>query len=249
MIETHCLKNAVIFIQTTLSFMLSRKIINIYNDIAQKYGNVTDKDFQKYEKLEYKKNNLKLDLIFLNSCKQLGVYPKFLIFKLPNVSNKDTLSICKRLLRSTINKRNKELQHLSKELSLSKTFISMQLSTIDLYILRKSKKLYHKKSLQKLLYTQLKQLSSQMRDCNLPIFTSNETITNLTKYELTQEESDLFKADLYFSIQPDKIRKSEIFTTFERIHRSFLNNLKSQETKSQIKAHLFYQTNSYLYNY
>ena len=84
---------------------------------------------------------------------------------------------------------------------------------------------------------------------NLPIFTANETITNLTKYELTQEESDLLKASLNFSIQPDKIQKSEIFTTFEKIHRSFLNNLKSEETKSQTKADLSYLSNSYLYNY
>ena len=69
------------------------------------------------------------------------------------------------------------------------------------------------------------------------------------QYELSQEESDLLKAGLYFSIQPDKIRKSEIFTTFEKIHRSFLNNLKSEETKSQIKAHLSYLANSYFYNY
>ena len=87
MIETRRLKNVVIFIQTILSFVLSRKIINIYNDIARKYGNVTVKDFRKHEKLEYKKNKLKLDIDFLNNCKQLGVYPKFLIFKLPNVSN------------------------------------------------------------------------------------------------------------------------------------------------------------------
>ena len=91
MIETRCLKN-VIFIQTILSFVLSRKIINIYNDIAQKYGNVTVKDFRKYEKLEYKKKKLKLDINFLNNCKQLGVYSKVLIFKLPNVSNADALS-------------------------------------------------------------------------------------------------------------------------------------------------------------
>ena len=63
------------------------------------------------------------------------------------------------------------------------------------------------------------------------------------QYELSQEESDLLKTGLYFSIQPDKIRHSEIFTTFEKIHRSFLDNLKSKETKSQIKAHL------YFYNY
>ena len=96
----------------------------------------------------------------------------------------------------------------------------------------------------KLLYTQQKKLSSLTRDCNLPIFTANETITNLTQYELSQEESDLLKAGLYFSIQPDKIRKSEIFATFEKIHRSFLNNFKSEETKSQIKAHLSYLANS-----
>ena len=102
--------------------------------------------------------------------------------------------------------------------------------------------------LQKSLYTQQKKLSSLMRDCNLSIFTANETVTNLTQYELSQEESDLLKAGLYFSIQPDKIRKSEIFTTFEKIHRSFLNNLKSEETKSQIKVHLSYLANSYFYN-
>ena len=88
-----------------------------------------------------------------------------------------------------------------------------------------------------------------MRDCILPIFTANETITNLTQYELSHEESDLLKAGLYFSIQPDKTRKSENFTTFEKIHRSFLDNLKSEETKSQIKAHLSYLANSYFYNY
>ena len=185
--------------------MLSRKTINIYNDIARKYWNVTVNDLRKYEKLECKKNKLKLDINFLNNCKQFGVCPKFLIFKLQNVSNKDTLSIHKRLLRSTINKCNKELQHLSKKLSLSVNVLSTQLSTIGFYILTKSITSYNKKSLKKSLYTQQKKLSSLTRDCNLPIFTANETITNLTQYELSQEESDLLKAGLYFSIQPDNI--------------------------------------------
>ena len=203
MIELHCLKSVVIFIQTILRFVLPIKIINIYNDIAWKYGNVTVKDFRKYEKLEYKQNKLKLDIDFLNNCKQLGVYPKFLIFKLPNVSNKDALSIRKRLLRSAINKRNKEFQHLSKELSLSINFLFTQLSTIDFYILTKSITSYNKKSLQKSLYTQQKKLYSLTRDCKLRVFTANKTITNLTQYELPQEKSDLLKTGLYFSIQPD----------------------------------------------
>ena len=162
-----------------------------------------------------------MEIDFLNNCKQLGVYPKFHIFKLPNVSNKDALSIRKRLLRSANNMRNKELQHFSKELSLSKNFLSTQLSTIDFYILAKSIKSYKKKSQPKSSYTQQKKLSLLTRDCNLPILTAIETITNLTQYDLSK------KACLYFSIQPDKVGKSKIFTTLEKIHRSFLNYLKS----------------------
>ena len=109
--------------------------------------------------------------------------------------------------------------------------------------------MYNKKPLQKLLYTQQQKTSLLTRDCNLPIFTANETITNLTQYELSHEESDLLKAGLYFSIQPDKVRKPEMFTTFEKIHCSFLNKHKSKEIKSQIKAHLSYPANSYFYNY
>ena len=41
-------------------------------------------------------------------------------------------------------------------------------------------------------------LSSLTRDWNLPIFTTNETITTLTQYELSQKESDLLKADYTF---------------------------------------------------
>ena len=176
------------------------------------------------------------------------MHPKFLIFKLPNISNKDALSIRKGLLRIIINNRNKELQHLSKELSLSESILSTQFSTTDFYILTKSITSYNNRLLNKSLHTQQKKLSSLMRDCNLPIFTANETITNLTQYELSQEEFDLLKAGLYFSIQPDKIRKSEIFTTFEKIHRSFFNKLKSEETKSQRKAHLLYLANYFSYN-
>ena len=161
--------------------MLSRKVINVYNDLARKYGSVTVKDFCKYEKLVFKMNKLKLDIDFLNNCKELGVSAKFVIFKLPNASNKDASSIRKRLLCSGINKRNKELQHVLKELSISKNFLCKQLYTTDFYIFKKSVISHNNKPLRKLLYTQQKKLSSLTRSCNLPIFTANETITNLTQ--------------------------------------------------------------------
>ena len=101
-------------------------------------------------------NLSRLHSFFLNNCRQLRVYPKFLIFKLPNVSNKNALSICKRIFRSTINKRNKELHHVSKELCQYETFSSKQLSTIESYII---KRFITKKSLQKSLNTHQENLS------------------------------------------------------------------------------------------
>ena len=99
------------------------------------------------------------------------------------------------------------------------------------------------------LYTQHKNFPSFIRGYSLPIFKANETITNFTQYELSQEETNLFKVGLYFSIQPDKVQKSELFTTFQKIHRSFINNLTSEETNSPAKVQLSYLANSYFSNY
>ena len=93
----------MILIKTLVSFVLSRKIINIYNDIAQKYGNVTVKDFRTHEKLEYKKNKLKLNFDFLNDCTNLVCIRNSLSLHCRMFPNKDALSIRKRLLRSAIN--------------------------------------------------------------------------------------------------------------------------------------------------
>ena len=81
MIETRCLKNVVIFIQTILSFVLSRKIINIYNDIARKYGNVTVNNFYGFIRFTSKDylftpTNTLSDAKFLSCCcfGQIGLY-------------------------------------------------------------------------------------------------------------------------------------------------------------------------------
>ena len=74
-----------------------------------------------------------------------------------NISNKCALPIRIRFLCSTINKRKKELQLFSKELSLSEHLLNSfkslpkQLSTIELYILTMSITTHGKKSLQKSL--------------------------------------------------------------------------------------------------
>ena len=123
-----------------------------------------------------------------------------LIFKLPNVSNNDASSVYKRLGHRVINKHNEEVQHVLKRLGNSDRVLSKQVSAINFFILKKSTISNNSKSLQKLLYTQQKNLSSLKRVCILPIFSANKTITNLTQYEIFHEESEFLKADLYFPI-------------------------------------------------
>ena len=159
------------------------------------------------------------------------MYPKFLIFKLPNVSNKDALSVRNRLLRSAINKLNKELQHLSKELSLSENFSSKQLSTIDFYILTKSITAYNKKSLQKSLYTSQKKFSSLTRNWNLPILTVNENISNLTQYELSQEESDFLKQVYTFQLNQIAFENPKFSLILKRFIAHFLTILNPRKPK------------------
>ena len=69
----------MLFFQPILSFMLSRKIINVYYDIARKHGNVTVKDIRKYEKLKYKLNQPKLDIDFLKIGSNLAAPPIIVI--------------------------------------------------------------------------------------------------------------------------------------------------------------------------
>ena len=50
---------------------------------------------------------------------------------------------------------------------------------------------------------------------------------------LFNEESNLLKAGLCFSIQPDKIRKFDIFNTFENTHRYLSTTLTQRKLKTK----------------
>ena len=122
-------------------------------------------------------------------------------------------------------------EHLSKELSLSENYLSTQLSFIDFYILTKSITLYNRKSLQKSLYTQQQKLSLLTRDCNLPIFIANKTITNLTQYELSLEESDLLKTGLYFQFNQITFKNPKSSLPLKRFIVHFLATLNPRKPK------------------
>ena len=87
------------------------------------------------------------------------------------------------------------------------------------------------------------------RDRNLPIFTANKTITNLTQYEISQKEPDLPKAALYSQSNQIKFENPKSSLPLKRFIVHFLTTLKPRKTKSQIKAHLSYLDSPYFYIY
>ena len=68
-------------------------------------------------------------------CQTLNVVPKSLSFNLSNVHQYDKRCIGKRLLRSVVSKRKKELRSLKKSLSTYEKEIQNILSSVDEFIL------------------------------------------------------------------------------------------------------------------
>ena len=90
---------------------------------------------RKYKKLKIKIRKGELDATFLRNCQIFDVTPKFLTINLPSVSSYDLQFIKKRLLRSAVNKRNKELRSLKRDLSNHEREIGRVLSSVNKFIL------------------------------------------------------------------------------------------------------------------
>ena len=84
------LKKIIVLIKISVSLVPIRSFGNIIHDLAQKYGAKFSKsDFRKLEKLYIKVNKANHDINFLKNCHNFGVYPKFISFKPPNVTNNE----------------------------------------------------------------------------------------------------------------------------------------------------------------
>ena len=80
-------------------------------------------------------------------------------------------------------------------------------------------------------------------------FTHREVVKNLSSKHLTNEELDLLKFGLHHSLPPSRIYKTNVFVSFEMMHRFLLENLKNEIDKPALKSELSHLANSYVHNY
>ena len=80
-------------------------------------------------------------------------------------------------------------------------------------------------------------------------FTEKETITNRSSIKLTEEETSILKFGLNFAIGPKFIRKTDVFVTFDLIHRALKTDLRNNADAGKLKTEISQLANCYVSDY
>ena len=228
-------KTVVLCLKLLTCLIVQRRFGSILYDYVQKYNTLKMDALRKYEKLKIKIRKAELDLKFLKNCQALNVYPKFLTFNLPNVTSHDARFIRKRLLRSAVKKRKKELRSLRKDADVYEKDLAKVLSSIDKYILDNAIKKNVYKCSVKTIKTDEKKLRNLTKNVTLP-FTDTETVHNLFNVTLPTEELQLLKYGLKHPIHPLQVNKTDILATFDFIHRAMTKDLRDEKQSGEVKT-------------
>ena len=154
------------------------------------------------------------------------MFPKFLCFPLPNTSNHNVLAIMKRLLRTAITRRTRELLKLLLARDKLSSDIYNILNGVDLYILQKAVNRNVWKAVAQIIKTHTKKLEMLTQNVVLQ-FDSKKTVTDLSSCRLTSDQLDILKFGLTHSICPPRI-KSDVFVCFELIHDTMVKKLQDR---------------------
>ena len=127
-------KTVVIILKILRNFIVHRNFGDLIYDFVQKYDKLNVEQLRKYEKRRKKIRRAELDLTFLMSCRTLNFVPKFPSVNLPNVNKYEKRCIRKRLLRSAVSKRKKEMRSLKSSLSTYEKEIQKLLSSVDKFL-------------------------------------------------------------------------------------------------------------------
>ena len=91
--------------------------------LRSKYGNTVIKDIRKFEKIDFALRNCKLDLLFLETCLENQIIPKFLNFRVSNLHLKTSRAChaCQlKLLRQEISFKRSRMKTLENDFNTRK---------------------------------------------------------------------------------------------------------------------------------
>ena len=74
-------------------------------------------------------------------------------------------------------------------------------------------------------------------------------MTNISKYQLNEDEMDLSKNGLDFSIPTRFLKKADVFGRFDMITKFMTQKLENNQISTRLKNELSQMANSYVYKY
>ena len=241
-------KSVAIILKILANFIVRRNFGNLMYDFVQTYDTLNVEQLRKYKKSRKKIRKAELYLTFFMNCKTLNFVPTFLSFNLSNVNKHDKRYLRKRLLRSAVSKRKKEMRSLKRSLSTYEKEIQNILSSVDKFILDRAVEKNVEQSTKAIIKSHQRKIKNLTKNIALP-FTHNETIHNLSTKTLTTEELDVLKYGLKHPIHPIYVNKTNVLTTFEFILKTMTKDLKDEKQSGELKAKLSNLANTYVNNY
>lgn len=229
---------ALLFI-IRIRFPLRKSISEI---VRQRYGNTVLKNLRKFERLDYRCRKAKIDLEFLISCQDNGLFPRFLHFRLANsrLQSSAAYSACqKRLLAAEIQTKRSAIRHLDGQFSQQRSLLLTQVSYLDFIHITVKGSEGNTKSLLKQQEVQQKKLVRLKKD-QLPIGNDPEkVIFNFSNVQLSKLQMTVLAKGLNYSLAPSKVKYADYLLPFELLHRDISSlpviNGDSESVKTRLK--------------
>ena len=164
----------------------------------------------------------------------LNVVAKLLSFNWHNVNQYDKRYIRKRLLRSAVSKRKKEMRSLKRSLSTYEKEIQNIFYSVDKFMLDRAVEKNTERSTKTTIKTHQKNIRNLTNNIALP-FIHNETIHKLSTTTLTIEELHVLKSGLKHPTHPLHVNKTHVLTPFEFILKTMTKDLKHEKKVVNLK--------------
>ena len=242
------IKSVFLFLKVLTYFVLLRTFGSIIHDISRKHDDVNISQLRRYEQLRVKINKLGLDIQFLENCQLFHVSPNFISHNVRGVRVNDVGLLQKHALAAEIRRHRKRRTKLELELKKVVEFLGARLSGFDFFVLRRAVSRNVQNNEKRCIEVHEKKLRNLTKNHYLP-FHHDEVITNRSSYTCTDEENELLKNGLQHAIPPKFIQKTDIYTSFDTIHRVMKKDLKSQAKSIELKSEISLLASTYIGKY
>lgn len=204
---------------TRIRFPSNKSIADI---VTSRYGRDTLQTIRKFEKVNFKRRKLELDLDFVNKCYEQRLTPTFIRFRMPNQNLRNSRAYRKcqlDLLRQEIHDKEAKLRQLSRQEENLKRQIRLQVSMIDFAHISSFLLSHNDKLLNKVLLTHEKKLLKLGFKAIEEGHNPDQVIFNFSSHELNDAEKRLLSKGLSFSIPPKNLNYGDALLPFELLFK------------------------------